>query len=91
MLHFIEQKALHKTVIDAVSKEYAKGRLIQSMGEMEKMINSKNFGSIIKDAVFKRRNWGEMTKKNYGNTLTMLNWLIIAYHILYINAYNTWS
>ena len=55
MLHFIEQKALHKTVIDAVSKEYAKGRLIQSMSDMEKIINSKNFGSIIKDVIFKRR------------------------------------
>ena len=55
VLHFIEQKSLHKAVIEAVSKEHANGRLILSMSDMEKTINSKHFGSIIKDVVFKRR------------------------------------
>ena len=87
MLHFLEQKALHKTVIDAVSKEYAKGRLIQSMSDMEKIINSKNFGSIIKDVIFKRRQWPSKNKTENDNALTMRNWLKIPSHILYINMH----
>ncbi len=55
VLHFLEQKSLHKAVIEAVCKEHANGRLILSMSDMEKTINSKNFGSIIKDVIFKRR------------------------------------
>ena len=55
VLHFLEQKCLHKAVIEAVSKEHANGKLIISMSDMEKTINPKHFGGIINDVVFKRR------------------------------------
>ena len=57
------------------------------MSEMEKIINSKNFGSIIKDVIFKRRQWPSKNKTENDNALTMRNWLKIPSHILYINMH----